>query len=102
MFTSRLPADRKCCTLVTTIIDLAHAFDMTTVAEGVENQAQRDFLIRAGCDESQGYLHSRPLPREELERLLGFSGPAAAQGETVRSGAAYASEATPRVRQSSA
>jgi diguanylate cyclase (GGDEF)-like protein len=102
MFTSRLPADRKCCTLVTTIIDLAHAFDMTTVAEGVETQAQRDFLIRAGCDESQGYLHSRPLPREELERLLGFSGSAAVQGEALRNGADFASEAQPRVRQSSA
>jgi len=78
MFTSRLPSDRKSCTLVTTIIGLAHAFDMTTVAEGVETQAQLDYLIREGCDESQGYLHSRPLPREELERLLGFSGRALA------------------------
>jgi diguanylate cyclase (GGDEF)-like protein len=76
MFTSRLPADRKSCTLVSTIIGLAHAFDMTTVAEGVENQAQLDYLIREGCDESQGYLHSRPLPRAELERLLGSSKPA--------------------------
>ena len=78
MFTSRLPSDRKSCTLVTTIIGLAHAFDMTTVAEGVETQAQLDYLIREGCDESQGYLHSRPLPRDELERLLGFSRPALA------------------------
>jgi sensor c-di-GMP phosphodiesterase-like protein len=101
MFTSRLPGDRKCCKLVTTIIDLAHAFDMTTVAEGVENQAQRDFLIRAGCDESQGYLHSRPLPREELERLLGFSRSVAAPGAEPR-GAAGLSEPTALVRQSSA
>lgn len=78
LFTSRLPGDRKSCTLVATIIGLAHAFDMTTVAEGVETQAQLDYLIREGCDESQGYLHSRPLPREELERLLGFSRPVAA------------------------
>ena len=70
--------DRKSCTLVSTIIGLAHAFDMTTVAEGVETQAQLDYLIHEGCDESQGYLHSRPLPREELERLLGFSRPVAA------------------------
>ena len=70
MFTSRLPADRKSCTLVSTIIGLAHAFDMTTVAEGVEEQAQLDYLAREGCDESQGYLHSRPLPRAELERWL--------------------------------
>jgi len=62
VFTSRLPSDRRSCTLVSTIIGLAHAFDMTTVAEGVETQAQLDYLVREGCDESQGYLHSRPLP----------------------------------------
>jgi diguanylate cyclase (GGDEF)-like protein len=70
VFTRRLPQDRRFGTLVTTIIDLAHAFDMTTVAEGVETQAQLDSLARAGCDESQGYLHSRPIPRGEFERLL--------------------------------
>ena len=58
-FTARLPDDPKGCTLVSTIIDLAHAFEMTTVAEGVETQAQLDWLIRQGCDESQGYPYSR-------------------------------------------
>ncbi len=71
-FTARLPTDRKGCTLVSTIIGLAHAFDMTTVAEGVETQQQLDYLIREGCDESQGYLHSRPMPKTEFERLLGY------------------------------
>ncbi len=46
---------------------------MTTVAEGVETQAQLDYLIREGCDESQGYLHSRPVAKAEFERLLGHS-----------------------------
>jgi diguanylate cyclase (GGDEF)-like protein len=70
VFTRRLPADRRSGTLVATIIDLAHAFDMTTVAEGVETQGQLDYLARAGCDESQGFLHSRPIPRAEFEQLL--------------------------------
>jgi diguanylate cyclase (GGDEF)-like protein len=70
VFTRRLPDDRRSGTLVATIIDLAHAFDMTTVAEGVETRKQLDFLVRAGCDESQGYLHSRPIPRAEFEQLL--------------------------------
>ena len=69
-FTARVPGDRKGCMLVSTIIGLARAFDMTTVAEGVETQEQLDYLIREGCDESQGYLHSRPVPRDEFERLL--------------------------------
>jgi len=70
VFTRRLPLDRRSGKLVGTIIDLAHAFDMTTVAEGVETQAQLDYLARAGCDESQGYLHSRPIVRAEFEQLL--------------------------------
>lgn len=70
VFTRRLPGDRRSGTLVATIIDLAHAFGMTTVAEGVETQGQLEYLARAGCDESQGFLHSRPLPRAEFEQLL--------------------------------
>ncbi len=70
VFTRRLPDDRRSGTLVATIIDLAHAFDMTTVAEGVETAGQLDYLARAGCDESQGFLHSRPIPRREFEQLL--------------------------------
>ena len=69
-FTSGLPADRKSCTLVSTIIGLAHAFELTTVAEGVETQAQFEQLLRDGCDESQGFLHSRPVPKAELEAWL--------------------------------
>lgn len=82
-FTTRLPSDRKSGTLVATIIGLAHAFDMTTVAEGVENRAQLDYLLREGCDESQGYLHTKPLPRSEFEAWLLRNGGAAA-GATGR------------------
>jgi EAL domain-containing protein (putative c-di-GMP-specific phosphodiesterase class I) len=70
-FTMRLPGDRKGCTLVSTIVGLAHAFDLTTVAEGVETQQQLEYLIKEGCDESQGYLHSRPIAKAAFERLMG-------------------------------
>jgi diguanylate cyclase (GGDEF)-like protein len=85
LFISRLPSDRRSCTLVSTIIGLAHAFDMTTVAEGVETKAQLDHLVRERCDESQGYLHSRPLPRAELESWLIGVGSAATGGSDLRS-----------------
>jgi EAL domain-containing protein (putative c-di-GMP-specific phosphodiesterase class I) len=52
------------------VIGLAHAFGMTTVAEGVETRAQLEHLVREGCDESQGYLHTRPLPKAEFESWL--------------------------------
>jgi diguanylate cyclase len=77
-FTSRLPTDRRTCTVVKTLIELAHAFDMTTVAEGVETEEQLDFLRHIGCDASQGYLHSHPIPKTELAALLTcFNGGAA-------------------------
>jgi EAL domain-containing protein (putative c-di-GMP-specific phosphodiesterase class I) len=69
-FTSRLPDNPAGCTLAVTIIGLARAFNMTTVAEGVETQAQLEFLRDAGCNESQGYLHSRPVAVPDFELLM--------------------------------
>jgi EAL domain-containing protein (putative c-di-GMP-specific phosphodiesterase class I) len=69
-FTSRLPENAASCTLVETIIGLSRAFDMTTVAEGVETPAQLAFLRKAGCNESQGYFHSRPIPAPDFALLM--------------------------------
>jgi EAL domain-containing protein (putative c-di-GMP-specific phosphodiesterase class I) len=52
------------------IILMAHKLGMQVVAEGIETAAQRDLLLRAGCDYGQGYLFSGPLPADEFERLL--------------------------------
>jgi len=52
--------------LVRSIIDLAHNFDMITVAEGVEDQATYDLLRDMGCDVIQGYLFSRALPENDF------------------------------------
>jgi len=69
-FTSRVPDDSGGCTLVTAIIGLARAFNMTTVAEGVETAEQLAYLREAKCHETQGYLHSRPIAAPDLEKLL--------------------------------
>ena len=69
-FIDGLPGDRASSRLVPTVISLARAFDLITVAEGVETRAQFNFLERAGCVQSQGYLHAHPMPAEELEKLL--------------------------------
>ncbi|MGH8169294.1 MAG: EAL domain-containing protein [Steroidobacteraceae bacterium] len=52
------------------MIGLASAFGLKVVAEGVETQGQLEALRRMGCDQWQGYLHSRPMPAEQLEKLL--------------------------------
>ncbi len=57
-------------TVAQTIITLGKAFNMTTIAEGVETPEQLEMLANLGCDQSQGYLHSRPLPVADLEPLL--------------------------------
>ncbi|MDZ7856734.1 putative bifunctional diguanylate cyclase/phosphodiesterase [Sphaerotilus sp.] len=56
--------------LVTTVISLARSLGLTTVGEGVETAAQREFLRRNGCNELQGYLFSRPVPAEAFAALL--------------------------------
>jgi EAL domain-containing protein (putative c-di-GMP-specific phosphodiesterase class I) len=48
-------------TIVSTIISLAHALELSVVAEGVETAAQYDLLRSLGCDEIQGEIYSRPV-----------------------------------------
>ena len=52
------------------IVTLAQSLDMKTIAEGVETEEQRKFLMELNCDEAQGYLFSKPIPRDEMGELL--------------------------------
>ncbi|HKT72203.1 MAG TPA: EAL domain-containing protein [Steroidobacteraceae bacterium] len=69
-FTSRLVGDKTAQAVVSTIVSLARAFELNTVAEGVETREQLAVLAELGCEQSQGYLHAKPLPAAEFERLL--------------------------------
>jgi len=51
-------------------VNIAAASDMTTTAEGVETEQQRNMLRILGCTEMQGYLFSRPVPAAEIRKLL--------------------------------
>jgi EAL domain-containing protein (putative c-di-GMP-specific phosphodiesterase class I) len=52
--------------VITALVGLTHRIGRRIVAEGVETEAQRAFLLGVGCDEAQGYLLARPLPAEEV------------------------------------
>ncbi|WP_432523648.1 EAL domain-containing protein [Kineococcus sp. SYSU DK006] len=69
-FTSRLgcsPSDQR---IVDAIISMAHALDLTVVAEGVEEPQQHRTLRALGCDLVQGYLLGRPVEPARVEDLL--------------------------------
>ncbi|MEJ2619996.1 MAG: EAL domain-containing protein [Candidatus Thiodiazotropha sp.] len=53
-----------------TIIDMAKRLKLKVIAEGVETEAQADYLQQHGCDSLQGYFYSHPLPASELSAIL--------------------------------
>ena len=65
-----LKADDENKVIVKSTIELAHALDMSIVAEGVENQATLDVLVDLGCDNIQGYFICKPLDSEQLTPWL--------------------------------
>ena len=72
-FTSGLVGDENSQAVVSTIVSLARAFKLNTVAEGVETVEQLEILRALGCEQSQGYLHGRPVTAEEFDGLLGLA-----------------------------
>ena len=69
-FISDIPQNREDIAITRTIIAMARSLNLQVIAEGVETDSQLDFLRGEGCDEFQGYLLSKPLSPDELERLL--------------------------------
>lgn len=57
-------------TVVRVVTEIAYAYGLRVLAEGVENPWQADHLARIGCDFAQGYHLHRPMPSQDLARLL--------------------------------
>ncbi|AKJ28958.1 EAL and GGDEF domain-containing protein [Caldimonas brevitalea] len=69
-FVKGLPDDESDVGIVTAIVKLAKALRLQVIAEGVETEAQRRFLVDAGCDEFQGFLFSPAVASTAFEALL--------------------------------
>jgi diguanylate cyclase (GGDEF)-like protein/PAS domain S-box-containing protein len=65
-FIDDLPGDQGDQAIIQAIITMSHALGMKVVAEGVETNAQVEYLKAVGCDYIQGYYYSKPLPLKEL------------------------------------
>jgi diguanylate cyclase (GGDEF)-like protein len=69
-FVSGLPNDDSDVGIVRAILQVARALGMKAIAEGVETEAQRQFLQDAGCDEFQGYLYAPALDSLSFEQRM--------------------------------
>jgi diguanylate cyclase (GGDEF)-like protein/PAS domain S-box-containing protein len=69
-FVLNLPADSADASIARAVIGLARNMQLSSVAEGVENQNQMDFLRDQDCERMQGFLFSRPVPPEQMTALL--------------------------------
>jgi len=64
-FVQGLPDDMHARGIVETVLSIARNFSLHVVAEGVETQAQADYLHKSGCPSLQGYLYARPVPLQD-------------------------------------
>jgi PAS domain S-box-containing protein/diguanylate cyclase (GGDEF)-like protein len=69
-FITAMLKDPASMTLVQTIISLAHTLSLEVIAEGVEEEEQAKYLHLLRCEQIQGYLISKPVPFDEMTRLL--------------------------------
>jgi diguanylate cyclase (GGDEF)-like protein/PAS domain S-box-containing protein len=74
-FVQMAPLAEDSAAIVRAVSNLGSALGLCVVAEGVETEAQRQFLRDAGCDELQGYLFSAAVPEDRIERVSGLLAP---------------------------
>ncbi|WP_419421322.1 EAL domain-containing protein (plasmid) [Legionella sp. D16C41] len=69
-FISELVSEENDAAIARAIINLGHSLNLEVLAEGVENELQREFIIRHGCDYAQGYYFKPPNRPSELKEFL--------------------------------
>jgi EAL domain-containing protein (putative c-di-GMP-specific phosphodiesterase class I) len=68
-----LPGDDSDGAIVVAILQMARALGMRVIAEGVETEGQRQFLLDSGCHEFQGFLYAPALDTLSFEKRLQLS-----------------------------
>ena len=69
-FVRDIPEDEEDSAIVKAIIAMAKSLGLTTIAEGVETEPQKEFLFENGCENIQGYIYSKPIPANEMESFI--------------------------------
>jgi EAL domain-containing protein (putative c-di-GMP-specific phosphodiesterase class I) len=69
-FVRKMIDDTNAAAIVRSLIVMAHNLGLEVIAEGVETQAQAEFLLTEGCEEAQGFLYGEPLPAADFEKFL--------------------------------
>jgi len=69
-FVDGLPTNSDDIAIAKTIISLSKNLNIKVIAEGVESEDQKEFLVENGCDLIQGYFYSKPLPSKEMGDFL--------------------------------
>ncbi len=69
-FINDIPEDEEDKAIVQAIIALAKSLKLYVIAEGVETEEQKEFLVKNGCNYIQGYLYSEPISADEMEKIL--------------------------------
>ena len=69
-FVSEVECNRRCRAIVVRLIQLTHDLGLRVIAEGVETEAELDFLLEQDCDYIQGFLFSSPMLLADVEELL--------------------------------
>jgi diguanylate cyclase (GGDEF)-like protein len=70
-FVDKIGTRHQSTVIVTAVLGLGRSLSIPVLAEGVESEAQRDFLNSEACQQAQGYLFGRPVPLSELEHIVG-------------------------------
>jgi PAS domain S-box-containing protein len=69
-FIRDVPGDTNAATIAHAVVTLGQSLGLAVIAEGVETEAQRDFLARHHCDAFQGYLFSPPIPVDQFDAFI--------------------------------